>query len=193
MKSWVVGVATLCLMVPSLRAQDDAAKRAKVEQLFTVMRLDHTMDQLLAGIRQQTTRMMSTMPGFEQMTPEQKRLVDDYESKVMALVTENIGWKAMEPEMIKLYAATYSDQEIDGLLTFYKSPVGQTMLDKTPELTSKSLQITQTKAMALQPKVQALMSEFAKQFAAAAPAASKPEAGKPDASKAPEKPAGTPK
>lgn len=170
MKLFVVGIAALCLLAPPLRAQDDAAKRAKVEELFTVMRLDHTMDQLLAAIRQQTAKLMQSQPGYDQLSPQQKQLTEDFQKKVMAVALDSVGWKAIEPDMVNLYATTYSLQEIDGLLTFYKSPVGQTMLDNTPELTKKSLGMTQQRIATLQPKLQEMLTEFSKQMAAAAPA-----------------------
>lgn len=170
MKSIAIGVAVLCLSVPGSHAQADAAKRAKVEQLFTVMRLDHTMDQIMTAIQQQTSAVLRSAPGYAQMTPQQKRISQQFQSKVMALATQSVGWKAMEPEMVTLYASTYSEQEIDGLLAFYKSPVGQTMLEKTPELTQKSMAIAQQRAGALQPRLQQLLVEFTKEYEAASPA-----------------------
>ena len=171
---WVVAVALLSLMLPQARA-DDASKRAKVEELFTVMRLDRTMDQLVAAVRQQTSSMMRSMPGFEGMTPKQQKLVEEYQGKVSALVSDAVGWKALQPQMVTLYANTYSEDEVDGLLVFYKSAVGQTMLDKTPELTTKSLQLTQEKAIGLQPQIEYLMADFAKQFSAAGAPATAPK------------------
>lgn len=169
MRRMLVAVAMVFLLAPGLRAQDDAAKRAKVEELFTVMRLDHMMDRLMGAVRQQTETMMRSMPGMEQMTPEQKRITDDFEKKIMDAAMESVGWKAMEPDMVNLYVSTYSTQEIDGLIAFYKSPVGQAYLDKTPELTQKSMQITQQKVVTLQPKLRELVEEYRKQIEAAAP------------------------
>ncbi len=194
MKLWISAVAGVCLLVPNAFAQQpvDAAKRAKVEELFTVMRLDHTMDQLMAAIRQQTGNIVKSAPGFDQMTPEQKKITEQFQQKVMATAMETVGWKAMEPDMLNLYASTYSTQEIDGIIAFYKSPVGQTMLDKTPELSQKSIAITQERAKALQPKLQQMLTEYRQQMTAAAPVgpaatpgASRPAAG---ASTAPKKP-----
>ena len=172
MKRFVLGAAALLLVVPGLRAQDDAAKRAKVEELFTVMRLQRTMDQLMAAVRQQAETMMQStmqsMPGGHQLTPEQKRITEEFQNKVMSTVMQSVGWKAMEPDMVNLYANAYSAQEIDGLIAFYQSPIGQAYLDKTPELTQKSMEITQQKVLALQPKMQGLIQDYAQQMSAAA-------------------------
>ena len=165
-KRWLAVCAVVCFALPQARA-DEASRKAKVQELFTVMRLDHTMDQLLGSIQQQTNSMMRTMPGYDAMTPEQQKIVTEYQNKVSTLANTSIGWKAMEPDMVNLYASTYDEHEIDGLIAFYKSPVGQTMLDKTPELNAKSVQFTKQRAQTLQPQLRELMQQFSTQFAAA--------------------------
>lgn len=146
---------------------DDASKRAKVVELFQVLHVNRLTEQITSSVRNQMQASMRTLPGGGQMTPAQKKIVDDYQNKVMALVNQDMSWKVLEPQMIALYTSTYSEQEIEGILSFYKSPTGQAMLAKTPELTEKSMAISQGKLMALQPKISALSQDFARQFAAA--------------------------
>lgn len=173
MKKHLGWVLLLCTLSLSARA-DDVSKRAKVEELFTVMKLSEMTERMTAAVRQQIDTALRSTPGMQQITPAQKQLLADYENRSMALANASVGWKALEPEMIDLYASTYTEQEIDGILAFYKSPVGQALLAKTPELTTKSLQITQTKLVALQPKMNELMQDFMRQFAAAGASPTKP-------------------
>ena len=88
----------------------------------------------------------------------------------MKVVSDSVGWASLEPEYVKLYAATYSEEEIDGILAFYKSPVGQKMLEKTPELSSGGMKIVQGRMGDFQPKIKALQDEYMKQLAATMPA-----------------------
>ena len=169
MRRLLIGAACLVLWMPGAYAQNEAGKRAKVEELFSVMRLDHTMDQLMALVRQESDAMVRASPGLERMTPAQKQAMEELQAKLMNLALETVSWKAVAPDLVKLYADTYSEQEIDGLITFYKSPVGQTMLDKQPELTKATLQITQQRVLAMQPKMQALVREYQKQLGTALP------------------------
>ena len=159
-------VVVLCLASLQARA-DDASKRAKVQELFTVMHVDRVSEQITGTVRRQLEASMHNLPGASEATPAQKKLLTDYESHVMALVDGSVNWKVLQPQMVDLYSSTYSEPEIDGILAFYKSSVGQTMLAKTPELTQKSMAITQTKLQALQPKISEMSQDFAKQYAAA--------------------------
>ncbi len=145
---------------------DDASKRAKVMEQFRVMHVDRMTEQITASVRKQMDLSMRSAGGAN-ITADQKQLIDGYEGRVMAVVRDTLSWKVVEPQMIDLYASTYSEGEIDGILAFYRGPVGQSMLAKTPELTEKSMAITNAKLVSLQPKISEMSQEFSRQFAAA--------------------------
>ena len=159
---------------------DDASKRAKAEQLFMLLHMDTMMEQLMSGVRTQVQQITESMPGADHATPEQKKQIVDFQQRVMDVVNQKIGWKALEPDFISLYASTYTEEELDGILAFYKSPVGQRMIEKTPELTTKSTRITQQKMSELQPVLSQMVQDFMKQMAASmgTPAPAQPPAKK---------------
>lgn len=45
--------------------------------------------------------------------------------------------------MAKVYTGTFTEQEIDGILNFYKSPEGQAFLQKIPLLTQRAVAVGQ--------------------------------------------------
>jgi len=161
-----VVLIVLSLGCASARA-DDASKRVKAEQLFVLLHMDRMMDQLMVGVRNQVQQIVQEMPGADDATPEQKKQIVDFQQRVLGLVNDKLGWKALEPDFINLYASTYTEEELDGILAFYTSPVGQKMIEKTPELTAKSTEITQQKMREVQPQLNAMVQDFMKQMAAA--------------------------
>lgn len=182
MRRYVAVLLVMLSWVSCTRA-DEASKRAKAEQLFVLLRMDTMMDQLMGGVRRQVQQITESMPGADVATPEQKKQIADFQQKVMDVVNQKIGWKALEPDFINLYASTYTEEELDGIVAFYKSPIGQKMIEKTPELTTKSTQITQQKMTELQPQLSQMVQDFMKQMAASmnksAPAQSSPAAPPP--------------
>src|ERR1700748_291309 len=163
-----VAVLLMMLTVGCCGARaDEASKRAKAEQLFMLLRMDTMMDQLMVGVKKQVQQITESMPGADQATPEQKKQITDFQQRVMDVVNQKIGWKALEPDFITLYASTYTEEELDGIVAFYKSPIGQKMIEKTPVLTAKSTQITQQKMSELQPQLNQMVQDFMKQMAAA--------------------------
>jgi hypothetical protein len=165
MKRWVMLLVVVMAVSPMARA-DEASKKAKVEELFATMHMDRMMSQITAAMLAQVKQMTATMPGADQMTAAQKKMVSEYQDKMAALVTANVGWRAMEPEYVTLYASTFSEEEIDGIIAFYKSPAGQALLTKTPELTKGSMALVQTRMVDLQPQMKAMVDEMVQQMSA---------------------------
>jgi hypothetical protein len=186
----------LCVVVlglaPSLRAQAmgastgtvaadgavDPAKEAKVKELFEVMHLDRMMDQMMTAVKSMVNQMTDSAPGMDKVTPAQKRIIAEFQEKAMKLAIDSMGWKVMEPEYVKLYANTFSMQELDAALAFYKSPEGQSFMAKTPQLTTAGMKIVQERMGDLQPKLKDLQDEFMKKMEAASEPAGKAAAPK---------------
>jgi hypothetical protein len=170
MKRWIAVLVVMMAVAPCAARADEASKQAKVRELFVAMRMEHMLDQMLTSIQRQVVAVAQMTPDADKMTPEQKKLTQDFVNQSMKAVSDSVGWTVLEPEYVKLYAATYSEDEIDGILAFYKSPVGQTMLDKTPQLSAGGMNIVQERMAEFKPKIKALQDEYMKQLAATTPA-----------------------
>ena len=151
----------------SVAHADDASKRAKVQELLSVMKIEGLTTQVMGSVSQQTQALAQHQFGASP-TPDQQKQLTDFQGKVSTLVSDAVGWKAMEPDFVKLYSDTYTEPEIDGILGFYKSPVGQSMLAKAPELAQKSQGIVQQRMVAIQPQLRQLVQDFIKQTTPAA-------------------------
>ncbi len=57
-----------------------------------------------------------------------------------SLVTERMK-KAM-PEVAKIYADVYTEEEIDGILAFYNSPAVEAFVQKMPEVLQRLVPVT---------------------------------------------------
>lgn len=174
-------LAVLVLMVmavaPMARA-DEASKRAKVQELIAEMHMDRMMGQMTEAMKAQTDQMLKQAPGMEALTPEKKKLVEEYEQQTTKIIMDNMSWQSMEPDFIDIYMKTFSEDEIEGIVAFYKSPAGQAMLTKMPQLMTASMQIAQHRMAEVQPKLQELQEKFMKEMSEPAPADKTAPAGK---------------
>jgi len=148
---------------------DEATKRAKIEQMFKLIKIEQNMNQILDMSVTQSKQMVGGMFRDKKIAPADQKLIDDADAKVVVILRETIGWEKLRPAYIDLYASTYTEEEIDGILAFYHSPAGQSMLNKTPELMTKGNQIVSLQAREMQPKIRTLMEDLMKQVAAAHP------------------------
>ncbi|MNF34623.1 hypothetical protein D3C84_154690 [compost metagenome] len=115
---------------------------------------------------------------FEQTkAPESKKAVlETYQAKANAALDQAIGWNKLKPDMVKLYTTNFSESELKDLVAFYKSPLGKKVLEKMPQLTQQSAQMTQAKLESAVPVVNKLLDDMTKELdpkGAAAPAKKK--------------------
>jgi hypothetical protein len=100
---------------------------AKAHQLFTVMHMERTK-KLMTSIHAWEAQMLPQ----NTETPAQKNEQAAFEAKLTAVVMGELSWQKLEPDFAKLYAANYTAEQLDGLIAFYGSPLGQAVLAKTP-------------------------------------------------------------
>ena len=170
MKIAVLPLALFALTTVPAAHADDASKRTKIAELLTVLKVNQVPDQILAGANQQADALGHREFGATE-TPDQQKQVADLRQKVSALISSAVDWKTIEPDFVTAYAAVYSEPEIDGILTFYKSPSGQALLKNGPDLGQKSSQIVQGRMSSIQPQLREIVQSF-NQKNAPAPAGS---------------------
>jgi hypothetical protein len=148
---------------PSNAYADDVSRREKVEQLFKLTHLEQTYGQIMTQVMAQTQQVTKQMFPDGAMTDAQKKELADFNNRATALVENSISWESMKPEYVKLYADVYTEDELDGIIAFYSSPVGQAMLTKTPALLKASSEIAMNRMTEIQPKMRQLIEDFSKQ------------------------------
>ena len=107
---------------------DDQNKFAKIEELMQLTRVDLIHGQL---IEQMAASPISQIPTTGTV-PEARAAAEEFQRKARALITEMMRWEKMKVEYAKAYDAKFSEEEVDGMLAFYKSRVGRSMLEKMP-------------------------------------------------------------
>jgi len=109
-------------------------------------------------------------PGAQDATPEQKKIMADYQQKAMDLAVKSVGWDAMKPVYSQIYTSDFTDSELDGMIAFYNSPSGKALLEKLPDIGQQTMRIVQERMQALQPQMQQLTNDFMEKMKAATPA-----------------------
>ena len=137
---------------------DDVARQRQVEQLFAVMHIEQTFHQMMQQVIAQNQSMVAGLfPEIDQ-DAKQKAEYDSFMAKVMAVVQSSFSWNALEPEYEKIYLTTYSDEEISGMLAFYDSPVGRSVLAKTPKVLEASSAVAVERMNELTPKLRDMVN-----------------------------------
>jgi hypothetical protein len=154
-------VLVFCL--PLTARADEASRRVKAQELLTLLHMDTLSQQVMDTMQKQAAANARQLCACDKTpTPQQQALLDDFEKKVFALVESRVGWKALEPDILDLYARTFTDEELDGIIAFYKSPAGISMVEKLPTITTQAMSISQAKVTAMMPELKQMMQDFEK-------------------------------
>jgi uncharacterized protein len=139
---------------------DEASKDAKIEEIFHLAKLDQSLQQTLeTSANQIRSGFFQQLMGL-QLTPEEQKTMEGVQSKLQALLSEGLAWSTLEPLYVKLYSDMFSEDEIDGMLAFYRTPAGKAMLEKTPKLIAQANVIVQQRMVAMQPQFNTLLKEI---------------------------------
>ena len=164
-------VMTLVLAVCASQAayaQDAKPAEASIRQLFEVMHSSNLLDAYLTQIDGTVRASMQQALAGQQLNTKQKKILEDMGREIGSLVKAELNWSAIEPVMIEVYRNTFSQHEVDGMLTFYRSEVGQAVIAKLPTAMQKSMTSIQGHVKTLTPKIAQLEKDTAAQLKAAA-------------------------
>jgi uncharacterized protein len=152
------------LILPLAARADEASHRARAEELMTLLHTERTVQDISDSIRKQVIDAVESAPG-PNPTPEQTAKVDDFKKKVTGMIDAQLGWEAMKSGFIDVYVKAFTEEQLDGIVAFYKSPAGVVLLEKMPEVNSQFGQLGQDKVSALQDQLRQAYEEFQKSIA----------------------------
>lgn len=156
-------VAAAVALSASLFA-DEASKVAKIHELFQLTHADQMQKQIMQQCRTMvSTQLAGSLP--KNVPPEVSQQIAQDTDHMIAVIADRVSWAKMEAQITQIYAGTFSEEEIDGILGFYKSPAGQAFLDKMPVLMSKTMTVAQQSMQGIMPEIERMSTEMAEKFA----------------------------
>lgn len=138
----------------------DSGVRDSLERMFELTDMQAMIDSSHAQINQ----MFSQMAKEQNISDEQKVIFEKHRKKLQRMLVESLSWDKIKEPIIEAYSQVYTKAEIDELIVFYESPLGQKMIKKMPELMQVSMQVMQETSMSLIPQMQALQEEFQREL-----------------------------
>lgn len=75
-------------------------------------------------------------------------------------IAARMDWQKLKPDYIKLYADVFEEEEIDGMVAFYKTPAGHAMIEKMPTLLARSTEIAQRQMAGIMPEIQKTVEDL---------------------------------
>jgi len=149
--TFAAAAIALALSGPAYPQQASADAAAAARELVEVARTTDQFKTLLPLMLQQMK------PVIVQGRPEVERDYDKVMPLLMELANRQVGEFA--EEIAALYARNFTVEEIRQVTAFYRSPIGQKFLDKTPLIAQESMVMGQKFGQRIVQELQSRMRE----------------------------------
>jgi len=143
------------------------ASESSIKQLLAVTQAQKLLD----GMRVQFDSLMNNavqqaLKG-KAPTPKQQQAIEDMKNRMVALMQGELAWEKLEPMYLRLYKESFTEEEVAGMLSFYKTPAGQAVIYKMPVLMQKTMLDIQKMISVVTPQMQKIQENFIAEMKAA--------------------------
>ena len=158
MKRMFLVLAATLTLISLANAQIPAEKVAETEKMFELMGIDK---QLKGGFEAMLP-VVDQLAQQYQLTPDQK---EEMKNIYRAWWDTDIDRKSMKEKMVKLYADTFTLEELKDLNKFYQSPIGKKFLEVSPVLMQEGARIGMDEASAKEANLLKRLTPFFEKIA----------------------------
>ncbi len=148
-------------------AADSPASEASIRELIEVTQskkmLDGLMAQTAAMIK---TQIQNSLPG-KKFTAKQQKILNEMQDKMVEVFIDEMKWDTLEPMFIDIYKKSFSQTDVDDMISFYKSKAGQNMIAKMPVVMQNTMLAMQGRMALLMPKLEKIQNDTITQMKAA--------------------------
>jgi hypothetical protein len=130
-----------------------------IETLLRATRAESLLESIYASAEAVMRQAMAQSVSGKTLTPEQKRFLDRAPKRFVAVMREELSWESLKPMYIQIYQDNFTQEEIDGQITFYSSPAGQAFASKMPAVMQQSMQIMQSRIRPFVEKMKGAVDE----------------------------------
>ncbi len=170
MKKMILIVIVLLISLPVVAAAGDTERRQLAEQFLSVNQVKEQVDMMYDKIE----GLIGTQIEAINIPEEHEKNLQAMQKIAHELLFKGLSWEALKEEYIQLYTESFTEEELQGIIDFSKSPLGQKMAEKSPILMQKSMEIGRQHAQQVMPQVQQAIQEYMKENI-------KPEGAQPEA------------
>ena len=145
------------------------ASEESIKRLLQITGIHELLDDNLRQVDERITAGLQRSMAGRKLTPEQEAIMVQTRDKISELVKESISWEVMEPVSIRMYREALTQDELDGMLAFYKTPAGKAVIKKMPRLARAVSNEMQRILQSMMPKLVAIAKESENEMRLATP------------------------
>jgi len=130
-----------------------------INQLLRLTKVDKQMDSVFTQMDGMMKASIQQAMKGKPLSADEQAILDRQQAKMTAIMKEELSWEKMKDLYVQAYRETFSQEEIDGLIAFYQTPVGRSFVSKQPELMKRTMTIMQKRLAPMVQRIQKISEE----------------------------------
>jgi hypothetical protein len=139
---------------------------ASVKQFLEVAQSHKLVDSVMNQMDNLMQQTIAQAAKGQQVSPKVQKDIDRHRAELAQIMKELLDWKKLEPMYVRIYQKTFSQQEVDGMIAFYKSPAGQAVITKMPSAMQSTIDEMQGAMGPVMQKMQQMQQDVAAEIKA---------------------------
>ena len=155
MKKCVFLIVAVSILFMSLAYAEVNIRRQLAEELLVLTEVKNNIEKYFDMVKQMQMAQLKNMD----IPSGESGKVASLQEKLMNIARKEMSWENLKEDYISIYAEIFTEEELQGIIAFYKTPIGKKFIEKQPELLQRSMEISQKQMKILMPKMQKLTQE----------------------------------
>jgi uncharacterized protein len=154
----IVLISSLLFCNPAFAA-DSKPSEQSVKELLAVSEVKKLTDEVMGQVDGIMELVIQQVSQSEQVSPEEQKIMDNMKTKMVNALKQEMKWEGIEAYYIQVYQETFTQDEVNGILAFYKTPAGQATIKKMPVLMQQTMLETQSRMLRLMGQFEEIQKE----------------------------------
>ncbi|HEY1371529.1 MAG TPA: DUF2059 domain-containing protein [Candidatus Binatia bacterium] len=150
---FLIGAFVLAAPIAA-RAQDSPPSEESIRELMKLSQVGMMVDNLTQSLDDSTRQAVRQAMAGQGLSDKQEKMIAQMMSEMVAIMKEEINPETLEPVYIEIYQKTLSQQEVDGMIAFYKTDAGKALVTKMPIIMRQASEIMMQRVQKVFPKLQ---------------------------------------
>jgi hypothetical protein len=113
-------------------ANDAPASDKSIRELLAITDAHKLIDTVRGQVDAMVKASSQQAMQGQTITPEKQAILDRMRTKMEAVIDEMLSWDTLESVYLRTDRASFTQDELDGIMRFYKTRAGQAMIKKMP-------------------------------------------------------------
>lgn len=144
---------------PTSPAPSNPPSEASIKQLLEVAQARKLVDSIMMQMDNLMQQSMAQATKGQTVPPKVQKEIDKGRSEALAMMKDLLDWSKLEPLYVRVYQKSFSQQEVDGMVAFYKTPAGQAVIGKMPAVMQNTMDEMQQMMAPVMQKIQKMQQD----------------------------------